>query len=177
MELFDRLVMWNCHSRIKARRRFAAFALEVLYGCEINCSDIDQSVKFGHHARGATIIAAKICADAVIMQNVTIGTNLRFNKITESWENVGNPVIGKGVFIGDGAKILGPIIIGCGSVIGASAIVTKDVPPNTIVTGVNHQKPKDPNYDIQFHLPMPEPAQFSKANKLNAKRYQKIFAK
>jgi len=171
VELFDRLVARNCHSHIPGRRKFAAFWLEALYGCEINCPDIDKTVLFGHHARGATIIAAKICADAVIMQNVTIGTNQRFNKATGEWENLGNPVIGKGVFIADGAKVLGPIIIGDGSVIGAGAIVTKDVPPNTIVTGVNQHKPKDPSYEAQFHLPMPEPTQMIEANKANIKRY------
>ena len=38
------------------------------------------------------------------------------------------PIIGDNVFIGAGAKILGPIKIGNGAVIGANAVVTKNVP-------------------------------------------------
>ena len=46
------------------------------------------------------------------------------------------PIIGDNVFIGAGAKILGPIKIGNGAVIGANAVVTKNVPDNCTVVGV-----------------------------------------
>ncbi|MGE8204710.1 acyltransferase [Heyndrickxia sp. NPDC080065] len=46
-------------------------------------------------------------------------------------------VIGKNVWIGTGVIILRGVSIGDGSVIGAGAIITKDVPPNTIVTMQN----------------------------------------
>lgn len=45
-------------------------------------------------------------------------------------------VIGKGVWIGSNAVILGPCIIGDHAVIAACALVIDDVPPNTIVAGV-----------------------------------------
>jgi len=32
---------------------------------------------------------AKICENTVIFQNVTIGSNLKYNKISNEWENVG----------------------------------------------------------------------------------------
>ena len=83
-------------------------------------------------------------------QNVTIGSNLRYNKRTEIWENDGNPVIGKNVIVSDGAKILGPVIIGDGSVIGAGTIITKNIPENSVAYGVNQYKPKDPDYDLVF---------------------------
>ena len=41
-----------------------------------------------------------------------------------------------GVMIGAGAKVLGPITIGEGSAIGANAVVTKDAPPHSILTGI-----------------------------------------
>ena len=82
---------------------------------------------------------------------------MKFNKITNQWENLGNPVIGPNVVISDGAKVLGPIIIGANSVIGAGAIITKDVPANSVAYGVNRIKPKDDTYDLVFHNPMPTP--------------------
>ena len=44
------------------------------------------------------------------------------------------PVIGRGVQIGAGAVIVGPIRIGEGSVIGANVVLAHDVPPESIVT-------------------------------------------
>lgn len=176
MELFDWLVQQNCHAKAPARRRLGALGLEWLYGCEINCGQIDKSVKFAHHARGSIVIAAKVCANAVIFQNVTIGTNLRFNKVTDEWENVGNPVIGEGVIVADGAKVLGPIIVGDGSVIAAGAIVTRDVPSNTIVYGVNRQKPLDPDTQLLFHQPMVSREAMLAANERLIARYRETGA-
>ncbi|MDP2928405.1 MAG: serine O-acetyltransferase EpsC [Candidatus Omnitrophota bacterium] len=47
-----------------------------------------------------------------------------------------HPTIGSNVVIGAGAKILGNIVIGDNSYIGANAVVIKDVPPNSTVVGV-----------------------------------------
>ena len=44
--------------------------------------------------------------------------------------------VGDNVFIGAGAKILGPITIGNGSKIGAGAVVVRPVPPGATVVGV-----------------------------------------
>ncbi len=46
------------------------------------------------------------------------------------------PTICAGVSIGTGAKVLGPITIGKGAIVGANAVVVDDVAPNTIVVGV-----------------------------------------
>lgn len=148
--MFEQLLKMNCFSQDKQAAKEAAELLEQLYCCEINCTEIDESVLFAHHARGCTIIAAKICENAVIYQNVTIGSNMKYNKTTNEWENIGCPIIGKNVIIADGAKVLGPIIIGENTVIGAGAIVTRDIPANSIVVGVNQYKPRDPNYELLF---------------------------
>ena len=50
--------------------------------------------------------------------------------------------------IADGAKILGPVIIGENTVIGAGAIITKDIPANSVAFGVNQYKPKNPDFDL-----------------------------
>jgi len=47
------------------------------------------------------------------------------------------PKIGDRVYIGAGAKILGPLKIGEDAIIGANAVVTKDVPAGATVVGAN----------------------------------------
>ena len=154
LDMFDKLVKINCFSKNKILRLVASNLLEKFYCCEINCIEIDKSILFAHHARGCTIIASKICENVVIFQNVTIGTNLRFNKVSDEWENIGNPIICKNVVIADGAKILGPIIIGENSVVAAGAIITKDIPDNSVAYSVNQFKPKVDKYDLVFHSNM-----------------------
>ena len=123
--MFEELLKINCFSLDKKAKKEASELLERLYSCEINCMEIDKSVRFAHHGRGCTIVAAKICENVVIFQNVTIGSNMKYNKINSEWENVGNPIIARNVIIADGAKILGPIIIGENSVVAAGAIILK----------------------------------------------------
>lgn len=59
------------------------------------------------------------------------------------------PTIGKFVFIGTGAKVLGPITIGDNARIGANAVVLSDVPPDSTAVGVParvlpHEHPMGP---------------------------------
>ena len=56
--------------------------------------------------------------------------------ITSAWDNKGDIIIGNDVWIGYEAVILSGVTIGDGAIIGARAVVTKDVPPYTIVGGV-----------------------------------------
>lgn len=56
--------------------------------------------------------------------------------IRDAWDNKGDIVIGNDVWIGYEAVILSGVIIGDGAIIGTRALVTKDVPPYTIVGGV-----------------------------------------
>ena len=62
--------------------------------------------------------------------------NLEKKDVTKSWDNKGNIIIGKDVWIGYEAVILAGVTIGDGAIIGTRAVVTKDVPPYTIVGGV-----------------------------------------
>jgi len=165
--MFDKLIKLNCYTKNKILKKAAMNLLEKFYCCEINCVEMDKSVLFAHHARGCTIVASKIYENVIIFQNVTIGSNMRYNKVTDEWENVGNPIICKNSVIADGAKILGPIIIGEGSVIAAGAIVTKDIPANSIVYGVNQFRAKDVNYDLIFNKNMINPEKiFAACNRL-----------
>lgn len=75
----------------------------------------------------ATMIAAKsIGENCWINQQVTIG----YGKGTQP------PVIGDHVTITCGAKVLGEIRVGDGAVIGANAVVIRDVEPNAVMGGV-----------------------------------------
>ena len=62
------------------------------------------------------------------------GLNMEY--ITDAWDNKGDIVIGNDVWIGYEAVLLSGVKIGDGAIIGARAVVTKDVPPYTIVGGV-----------------------------------------
>ena len=61
---------------------------------------------------------------------------LEKEKVSEAWDNKGDIVIGNDVWIGYEAVILSGVPIGDGGIIGSRAVVTKDVPPYTIVGGV-----------------------------------------
>ncbi len=61
---------------------------------------------------------------------------LDVKNIREAWDNKGDIVIGSDVWIGYEAVILSGVTIGDGAVVGARAVVTKDVPPYTVVGGV-----------------------------------------
>ena len=56
--------------------------------------------------------------------------------ITSAWDNKGDIVIGNDVWIGYEAIVLSGVTIGDGAIIGTRAVVTKDVPPYTIVGGI-----------------------------------------
>ena len=71
---------------------------------------------------------------------------LEKSNITTAWDNKGNIVIGNDVWIGYEAVILAGVTIGDGAIIGSRAVVTKDVPPYTIVGGLP-AKPIRRRYD------------------------------
>lgn len=62
--------------------------------------------------------------------------SLEKKRVAEAWDNKGDIVVGNDVWIGYEAVILSGVTIGDGAVIGARAVVTRDVPPYTIVGGV-----------------------------------------
>ena len=57
-------------------------------------------------------------------------------EVASAWDNKGDIVVGNDVWIGYEAVILAGVTVGDGAVIAARAVVTKDVPPYTIVGGV-----------------------------------------
>lgn len=71
---------------------------------------------------------------------------LEKSRVTDAWDNRGDIVVGNDVWIGYEAVILSGVTIGDGAIIGARAVVTRDVPPYTIVGGVP-AKPIRPRFD------------------------------
>lgn len=61
---------------------------------------------------------------------------LEKKNVTDSWDNKGDIIIGNDVWIGYEAVIMAGVTIGDGAIIGARAVVTKDVSPYTIVGGI-----------------------------------------
>lgn len=57
-------------------------------------------------------------------------------RVADAWDNKGDIVVGSDVWIGYEAVILSGVTIGDGAIIGARAVVTRDVPPYAIVGGV-----------------------------------------
>ena len=81
------------------------------------------------HGMGLVIgETAEIGNDVIIFHGVTLG-GVKFDPVKR------HPTVKNGVLIGAGAKILGPIVLGERSRIGANAVVTKDVPAGSIVFG------------------------------------------
>ena len=91
---------------------------------------IGGPVRFPHEPTGVflstTCVIGRGCT---IMQHVTIGSNF----VTKINGGGGAPVLGDNVFVGAGAKIIGPVRIGNNVKIGAGAVVVTDVPDDVVV--------------------------------------------
>lgn len=70
---------------------------------------------------------AVIGRDAVIFQQVTIGSNT-----LAGTKRPGSPVIGDGAYIGAGAKIIGGVTLGSHCRVGANAVVYEDMPDHSV---------------------------------------------
>lgn len=124
-----------------------------LYGCEIGdytkigCFvEIQKNAKIGRFCKISS--HTFICEGVTIEDNVFIGHGVVFIndtypratnkegklKTEEDWK-VEPILVKKGASIGSNATILGNVTICENAIVGAGSVVTKDVPPNTIVAG------------------------------------------
>ena len=80
--------------------------------------------------------SVRIHPDAVIGERVTIMHEVTIGANTVQRTDKRAPVIGNDVFVGAGAKILGPVHVGDGAVIAANSLVLIDVPAGATAAGV-----------------------------------------
>ena len=123
-------------SRSKTVKKFINWWTRHYYGCDIPCDlQIGSNVQFGHSGLGVVISPySKVGNNVFFQHGVTLGA-------TKGIENA--PIVNDRVIIGAHATLIGKITIGSNSIIGAAAIVTKDVPENSIVLGTNLIRPID----------------------------------
>ena len=104
------------------------------YSVEISSkSSIGSGLRLPHLHDITVSEFAEIGDNCTIFHQVTIGVNER--RSTKK-----APRIGNNVYIGVGAKIIGDIVVGNNCIIGANAVVTKNVPDNMIVTECNKMR-------------------------------------
>jgi serine acetyltransferase len=101
-----------------------------LFLCDVDIDSIPHGTKISHPYGICINRGVVIGKNVDIRHGVTIGNKSPNNKIIEC------AVIGDNVFVGCNASILGNVHIGNGAIIGAHALVLKDVPAYAIVKGV-----------------------------------------
>jgi acetyltransferase-like isoleucine patch superfamily enzyme len=138
---------------VKLGRKARIHGFVNLYGCTIGDNtkigafvEIQKGVRIGKNCKISS--HTFICEGAIIDDNVFIGHNVTFIndayprattrdgglQTEEDWICVPT-LVKRGVSIGSGATLLCGIIVGENAIIGAGSVVTRDVPPNTIVAG------------------------------------------
>ena len=99
------------------------------YGVDVpSDTEIEGGLKFAHCQNIVITEKAVIGENCTIFQGVTIGCNIIGDQQ--------GPTIGKNVTICAGAKIIGNISIGNNVIIGANAVVVKNMPNNCVAVGV-----------------------------------------
>ena len=106
-------------------------------GIEINPRAKIGKNLFIDHGMGVVIGETSDIGDNVtIYHNVTLGGISPSINSDNQREIKRHPTLQDCVVVGSGAQVLGPIIIGKNSKIGANAVVTKDVPENGVMVGI-----------------------------------------
>ncbi|MCQ2242948.1 MAG: serine acetyltransferase [Bacteroidaceae bacterium] len=99
-------------------------------GFQIAPNTCGKGLQIWHYGYLIVNPEARIGKNATLYPGVEIGHKV---------PGEGAPQIGDNVFIGAGAKIFGNIRIGDNVIIAANAVVTKDVPDNTVIGGINQR--------------------------------------
>lgn len=127
---------WRMSVRFKPARMVLTLIYRFMFKlCQWMCGvELPYTVKVGRRLRlehfgGMVLVARSIGDDVVLRQNTTLG-------IPRDDDINARPVLEDFVDIGAGAVLLGDIFVGRGAVIGANAVVTKDVPPMAVMVGV-----------------------------------------
>jgi len=137
--------------RVRFVARLGSQFTRWLTGIEIHPGATIGRRFFIDHGMGVVIgETAEIGDDVMLYHGVTLGGRQR-----EGGKR--HPTIADGVAVGAGAKVLGPITIGAGSVIGANAVVTRDAPADSILVGIPAKpRVKREGLDTRALLTVPE---------------------
>jgi len=127
---FHRLAHRCWHAGWTTLARFLSHLSRFLTGIEIHPAARLGRGLFIDHGMGVVIgETAEVGNNVTLLQGVTLGgTSLKREKR--------HPTLGDNVVVGTGAKVIGALMIGEGSRIGAGSVVVRDVPPNSVVVGV-----------------------------------------
>ena len=137
---FYRLGHWRLSLNSRIARGFLGPICRLLYrfsrnryGIELPAdATIGRRVIFEHQNGIVIHGSAQVGDDSIIRQGVTLGNRY----LSRSGEA---PVLGKGVNVGAGAKLLGQIYVGDNASIGANAVVLEDVEEGVTVVGIPAQ--------------------------------------
>jgi serine O-acetyltransferase len=125
-----RLSHWLWQNRFRWLARLSSHLGRFFTGIEIHPGAAIGRRVFIDHCMGVVIgETAEIGDDCTLYHGVTLGGT--------SW-NKGkrHPTLLRGVVVGAGAKVIGPIVIGEGAKIGSNAVVVKDVPAGATAVGI-----------------------------------------
>ncbi len=124
-----RLGNWLHVRRVPVLPRVVHRTIFLLFNCSIPPeTEIGEGCWLGYGGMGVVIHPqAKIGRNVFFGPQVTVGGRSG---------HVQPPVIGDDVYLSAGARVLGPIRVGRGAVIGANAVVIHDVPDHGVVAGV-----------------------------------------
>jgi serine O-acetyltransferase len=124
-----RVAHWLWQRHVPLLPRVLALFSRVVFAAELpHQTKVGRGVKLYHSGLGTVIHPRAVIGNNVgIAQGVVIGGRSNFHDV---------PVIEDDVLIGAGAKVLGPIRIGRGAIVGANAVVLSDVPAGAVVGGI-----------------------------------------
>jgi len=121
----SRLLLFFCRHHVPVLSKF----FRLLHNSDIYCDLTDHDIHMPHPYGIIIHSQTRIGRHVTIMQQVTLGGG-------KAGVNAA-PIIEDHVYIGAGAKILGHVRIGCHALIGANAVITKDVPAGATAVGAN----------------------------------------
>lgn len=148
--------LWNRNWRYTAR--FLSYLSRIWNGIDIHPGATIGRRFFIDHGTGVVIgETAEIDDDVTLYHGVTLGGT--------SWsQGKRHPTLGKGVVVGAGAKVLGPITLGANVKVGANSVVIKNVTDHKTVVGIPAKvvqtdvdsEPNPYGIDLNHHL-IPDP--------------------
>lgn len=123
---------------LRKRQRLIRRLLETLLNTEIDCPL--PAKLFLPHPYGIIVgTTSHLAENVTLMHQVTLGGRDPWCQNTDLKNEY--PRLEEGVYVGAGAKVIGPVKIGAWAMVGANAVVTKDVPPMHTVVGSNQILP------------------------------------